>query len=279
MKSPFQYGTLVDKESFVNRVEERKQLKELLGSGINVMLISPRRWGKSSLVKVAMDELTQEDKHIRVCFIDAFSIKTEAEFYRIFAREVISCAASTLEKRLEDVKQFLKAVSPSITLKSDPTDTLSFDLKLELEEKSVMEILELPEKIAAAKGIHLIVCIDEFQQLALLPGYKSMEGKMIIVSQEQNEILNFNNIMNIQVTNCEEDGYLISAGFIVGRDDNYRDLGYYKTEERAKEVLAEIVQKYSSYLQLNGGPAILQGQMDIQPNIFNIPKVYEMPEK
>ena len=83
------------------RVEERKQLKELLGSGINVMLISPRRWGKSSLVKVAMDELTQEDKHIRVCFIDAFSIKTEAEFYRIFAREVISCAASTLERGLK----------------------------------------------------------------------------------------------------------------------------------------------------------------------------------
>ena len=102
---------------------------------------------------------------------------------------------------------------------------------------------------------------------------------MIIVSQEQNEILNFNNIMNIQVTNCEEDGYLISAGFIVGRDDNYRDLGYYKTEERAKEVLQEITQKYSSYLKLEGGPAILQGQMDIQPNIFNIPKVYEMPEK
>ena len=67
---------------------------------------------------------------------------------------------------------------------------------------------------------------------------------MIIVSQEKDEILNFNNIMNIQVTNCEEDGYLISAGFIVGRDDNYRDLGYYKTEERAKEVLQEIVKAY-----------------------------------
>ena len=56
-------------------------------------------------------------------------------------------------------------------------------------------------------------------------------------------------------------------------------VNYNCSEERAKEVLAEIVQKYSSYLQLNGGPAILQGQMDIQPNIFNIPKVYEMPEK
>ena len=94
MKSPFQYGTMVDKECFVNRVEERKQLKELLDSGINVMLISPRRWGKSSLVKVAMDELMQENKQVRVCFIDAFSIKTEAEFYRTFAKEIISCTAS-----------------------------------------------------------------------------------------------------------------------------------------------------------------------------------------
>lgn len=185
MNSPFQYGTIVDKECFVNRVEERKQLKELLDSGINVMLISPRRWGKSSLIKVAMDELMQEDKRVRVCFIDAFSIKTEAEFYRTFAKEVISCTASTLEKRLDDVKNFLKGISPSITLKSDATDSLSFDLKFDLQDNDVMEILELPEKLALAKDIRVIVCIDEFQQLALLPGYKSMEGKMRSVWQKQ----------------------------------------------------------------------------------------------
>lgn len=188
MKSPFQYGTLVDKENFVNRVEERQQLKELLGSGINVMLISPRRWGKSSLVKVAMDELIQENSDIRVCYIDAFSIKTGAEFYRTFAREVIACAASTLEKRLEDVRHFLKAISPSITLKSDSSDSLSFDLKFELEERDIIEVLELPEKIAKAKGIHLIVCIDEFQQLAQLSEYKDMEGKMRSIWQKQHSV-------------------------------------------------------------------------------------------
>ncbi len=90
---------------------------------------------------------------------------------------------------------------------------------------------------------------------------------MIIVSQEKDEILNFNNIMNIQVTNCEEDGYLISAGFIVGRDDNYRDLGYYKTEERAKEVLQEIVENYRKN--------IIHGSS----SCFGSTKVvYEMPE-
>lgn len=187
MKSPFQYGTLVDKESFVNRVEERKQLKELLGSGINVMLISPRRWGKSSLVKVAMDELTQEDKHIRVCFIDAFSIKTEAEFYRIFAREVISCAASTLEKRLEDVKQFLKAVSPSITLKSDPTDTLSFDLKLELEEKVSWRYWNYPKDSSCQR--HTPDCLHRrVPTTGTTTRLQSMEGKMRSAWQKQQQV-------------------------------------------------------------------------------------------
>lgn len=188
MKSPFQYGTLVDKENFVNRVEERKQLKEMLGSGINVMLISPRRWGKSSLVKVAMDELVHENKDIRVCYIDAFSIKTETKFYQTFAREVIATAASTLEKRLEDIKHFLKGISPSVTLKSDSSDSMSFDLKFELGDRDVLEVLELPEKIAIAKGLRIIVCIDEFQQLAQLSGYKDMEGKMRSVWQKQHSV-------------------------------------------------------------------------------------------
>ena len=188
MNSPFQYGTVVSKECFVNRVEERKQLKELLSSGINVMLISPRRWGKSSLVKVAMDELMHEDSKVRVCFIDAFSIKSEQEFYRTFAKEVISCAASTLEKKIEDIKHFLQGISPSVTLKSDLSNSLSLDLKFELEDRDVMEILELPEKIAKAKNVRLVICIDEFQQLAQLSGYKDLEGKMRSAWQKQHQV-------------------------------------------------------------------------------------------
>lgn len=67
MNAPFQYGTLATKENFVDRVEDRAQLKSFLSSHINVMLISPRRWGKSSLVKVAMEELQNEAKDVRVC--------------------------------------------------------------------------------------------------------------------------------------------------------------------------------------------------------------------
>ena len=44
-QSPFQFGTLATEENFIDRVEDRAMLKQMLASHINVMLISPRRWG------------------------------------------------------------------------------------------------------------------------------------------------------------------------------------------------------------------------------------------
>lgn len=151
-KIPFEYGSIAENEYFIDRIEDRRDLKTFLGGGINVMLISPRRWGKSSLVKAAMEELKQEQKDVRVCYLDAFKIFSEEEFYNKFASAVLQGVSSTMEKRWAE---------------------------------SAEEILNLPEKIAKAKGIHVIVCIDEFQQLANLPDWKRLEGTMRSVWQGQ----------------------------------------------------------------------------------------------
>ena len=188
MNAPFQYGTLATKENFVDRVEDRAQLKSFLSSHINVMLISPRRWGKSSLVKVAMDELQNEVQDVRVCFIDAFSIGSEAEFYRTFASQVIACASTKLEMRIQDAKKFLTGVVPQLVIRDDVTNFMAFDVKFVPQEQEKMDILCLPETIAVAKGIRIVVCIDEFQQLANLPDYKNMEGKMRSAWQQQEHV-------------------------------------------------------------------------------------------
>lgn len=188
MNAPFQYGTLATRENFVDRVEDRAQLKNFLSSHINVMLVSPRRWGKSSLVKVAMEELQDEDKDVRVCYIDAFSIGSEAEFYRTFASQVIACASSKLEKRIQDAKKFLTGVVPQVVIKDDVTNFMAFDVKFVPQEQDKMDILRLPETLAHAKKIKIIVCIDEFQQLANLPEYKNMEGKMRSAWQQQERV-------------------------------------------------------------------------------------------
>ena len=184
-QSPFQFGTLATDDNFIDRTEDRALLKQLLSSHINVMLISPRRWGKSSLVKKAMTELSEEDNSVRICYIDAFSIASEAEFYRTFASQVIACASSKVERWIDDAKKFLTGVVPHIVINDQITDFMAFDLKFVPQERDKMAILQLPELLAEEKGIKIIICIDEFQQLANLPQYKDMEGKMRSAWQQQ----------------------------------------------------------------------------------------------
>lgn len=185
MDSPFQFGTLATDNNFIDRVSERAELKQMLSSGINVTLISPRRWGKSSLVKKAMDELTAERKDIRVCYLDAFSINSEEEFYSTFAAKVISCSAGKIEKVLKEAKQYLGGLLPGIMISDGINDVLSVNLRYKPQEMDKLEILNLPEKIARDKKIRIIVCIDEFQQLVNLPEFSDMEGKMRSVWQQQ----------------------------------------------------------------------------------------------
>ncbi len=76
MEVPFVYGRLAVNQNFTNRDKELKKLKGNFLSGTNMVLLSPRRWGKSSLVKKAADELGSREKKIRFVFIDMFGIRT-----------------------------------------------------------------------------------------------------------------------------------------------------------------------------------------------------------
>ncbi len=98
---------------------------------------------------------------------------------------------------------------------------------------------------------------------------------MIIVGQDKKTIVNFDKVKSIWIDDNVLDK--TNTEFEICADGE--TLGYYKTEEKAKEILQEIAEKYSSYLQLNGGPAILRGTSDIAPMVFNIPKVYIMPKE
>ena len=184
-KIPFEYGSIAENEYFIDRIEDRRDLKTFLGGGINVMLISPRRWGKSSLVKAAMEELKQEQKDIRVCYLDAFKIFSEDELRTTPTSAILQGVSSTMEKRWADIVKFVQSISPSLTINSDPVNAVEVNLNFKPLKESAEEILNLPEKIAKAKGIHVIVCIDEFQQLANLPDWKRLEGTMRSVWQGQ----------------------------------------------------------------------------------------------
>ena len=162
---PFTYGKITESADFTNRTEELLLLKRNFIAGINTILISPRRWGKSSLVKKAAGEVFNEHKSIRVCHIDIFNIRSENEFYTALANEVLKMTASGWEEMAANAREFLSRLVPRIEFSPDMQTKLTFGVNLDETERQPDEILDLAEKIARNKNLQLIVCIDEFQSI------------------------------------------------------------------------------------------------------------------
>ena len=180
--SPFKFGKVVHGEQFSNRSKERNRLKTNYKSGLNTILISPRRWGKSSLIKEVASEYSSNSK-TRFCFMDLMSIRTEEEFYTMFAKAVISATSSKMEEVMNNTKEFLVNITPTISISPTPESNFDIGFNVEQMKMNYQDVLELPERIAKKKNINLIVCIDEFQSLANVQHSKALQGKLRSVWQ------------------------------------------------------------------------------------------------
>lgn len=183
--SPFIFGNTVSTQAYTNREEEARRLKQNLLGGINTILISPRRWGKSSLVERVLIDINKSDKKCKTVLLDLFTVNSEVDFFELFTREVIKATSSKWEDWLQDAKRFLSNMVPTVHVGVNPH--LDFTIKYEHEKvrEFADEILNLPERIAKEKGIRLVICLDEFQNLNNLVDYEPLEKKMRAIWQRQ----------------------------------------------------------------------------------------------
>jgi uncharacterized protein len=176
--SPFIYGTTVSIQSFTNREAESAKLQSNLLNGINTTIISPRRWGKSSLVEKVITDINKKDKKTKTVIIDLFSVSSEEEFLEQFAREVIKASSSKWQEWMSSGKEFFKKLIPKLSLGIDPTTDFSLSFDWHELKKNSDEILNLPETIAKKRGIKFIICLDEFQNLSSFKDYLFFEKKL-----------------------------------------------------------------------------------------------------
>jgi hypothetical protein len=175
--SPFIYGTTVSVNSFTNREKEAEKLRSNLIYGINTTIISPRRWGKSSLVEKVIHGINKKEKKVKTVIIDLFSVSSEEEFLELYAREVLKASSTKWQEWISLGKEVFKKLIPKFSMSFDQSDfSLSFDWK-ELKKYS-NEILDLPEIIAKKRALKFIICLDEFQNLSNFNGYSDIEKKM-----------------------------------------------------------------------------------------------------
>lgn len=186
MSKPFIFGVATAGANFTDREQETKRLLANFHNGINTILISPRRWGKTSLVKKVCK--IAESEKLKIVYLDIFSCRTESEFYEAFATTVLKQTSSKFDEWLEHTKLFLSRISPKISIGTDPFNDFSLSFDTKPISESIHDILQLPEKIAVAKGIRIVVCIDEFQQISEFKESKTFQKRLRTIWQLQENV-------------------------------------------------------------------------------------------
>lgn len=185
-EAPFVFGVRVEGDAFTDRKEETERLKANFTYGVNTILISPRRMGKTSLVDKVCSLV--EDEHIRIARIDAFGCRSEHDFVNAFATAVVRATSGKWDEWMENAKVFLSRFVPKISFGQDPMTDFSISLEYNPHNTTTEEVLQLPEVIAKAKGIRIVVCIDEFQQLGDFTDSLTFQKKLRGVWQRQSHV-------------------------------------------------------------------------------------------
>lgn len=176
MNKPFIYGTAVKNENFTDRVKESRQLRMNFENGLNTIIISPRRMGKTSLVDKVRYGIV--DENIKVVYLDVYDCRCEYDFLNRFASAVLKATAGNVDKVASTVMEFLSRVVPTLHFTPEPLSDFSLSLGIAPENYKPEEILNLPEVIAKKRGVHIIVCIDEFQQVGDFPDSLGVQKRM-----------------------------------------------------------------------------------------------------
>lgn len=188
MKTPFVFGRIATAENFTDRKLETAQLSTQFKSLINTIIISPRRWGKSSLVQRAADIALGEDPNLRICHIDLFNVRSEEDFYSQLALAVIKATSTKWDDALSYAREFMARLVPKISIGATPESELTIDFDWNEVRKSPDAILDLAEKIAIQKGIKIVICIDEFQNIAEFSNSEVFQKKLRTHWQRQQHV-------------------------------------------------------------------------------------------
>ena len=176
MENPFKFGTIVEAEYFTDRIEEVAYIRHFVESANHLVLISPRRFGKSSVVAKAIKQSNRKSITVnlqQVTSVADLSAKLLREFFRVHPMERIRHLISHFR------------IIPTVTTNPltgfmDVSFQPGVDASILLED--VMELIEN----AHTQNDRIIIVFDEFQEILDLD--PRLDKKLRAIMQKQEHI-------------------------------------------------------------------------------------------
>ncbi len=194
MQNPFVYGEVVPASAFVNRVLELDRLVEDLASSQKIFLISPRRYGKSSLIRRAMASM--EKRGALTVEVTVSSFSSYVAFLEGYARALVA-TETRWDRARHWLSEAVKSARAEVRYAPDPTLTtpgtggLSVSFPGVTSERDVsklaVDVFALPARLAAERRKKVVVALDEFQAVAGFNG-GSVEHALRAAVQHQRDV-------------------------------------------------------------------------------------------
>ncbi len=189
-ENPFTFGGLARDEGFVDRERELAELATDLRSGQDVVLLAPRRYGKSSLALRAMHEAAATDD-VLVGYCDLLRTPTKERFAAALARTITDDLMSPVEGLLERATRVVRGLRVRPTLELDPDGAgIRFAFEPSRDpgdiDDALERLLELPGRIGDERSRRVAVVFDEFQEIVRID--PALPNLMRSVFQAQPEV-------------------------------------------------------------------------------------------
>ena len=186
--NPFVYGEIVPAAAFVGRDVELDRLTTDLASGQKVFLISPRRYGKSSLVHQAAAALAK--RRIATLEFTVSSFSSYVAFLEGYARALVGLESKAAQAR-SWLASLFTTVTPEIRVDAGAGVGVSLAFPSIRTQRDAArlaeEVFALPARVAARLGRRLVVALDEFQAIGSFNG-GSVEQALRAAVQQQRQV-------------------------------------------------------------------------------------------
>jgi uncharacterized protein len=186
--NPFRYGALALDEAFTNREDEIRELTRDILNGQDVVVLAPRRYGKTSLLWRVMQEVVK--KKVLVAQVNLMTTPTKERLAEKLAETIYEHIASALFRARERLRIFADLrIRPIVTIDPDTgTPSFSFDAGYPRQDvdATIERLLELPGQLAAERKRKVALVFDEFQEVVDID--PDLPKLMRSVFQEQPEV-------------------------------------------------------------------------------------------
>jgi hypothetical protein len=167
---PFRYGQIATGEHFTDRAAELATLVADAAAGQSVVIVSPRRYGKTSLALQARGRL--EADHVLVAYADLFRATSKPRLIDELGTALYRGLAGPLQRARSAARDIFRALplQPKIGVGQDGNPSVEFSpLALPRDQdRALGQVLEVPEQVARERQRRVVVMLDEFQEVVAL---------------------------------------------------------------------------------------------------------------